>query len=341
MALSTQPIAVSAPGKLILWGEYVVLTGASAAAIAVDRYATATIEPEPWMREWTIDTPGLELPTLQRRLDLMLIESFPSDRDASALLWHVLTSLGPAAAELPAGVHLTLDSRSFADRGQKLGLGSSAAVTVALAALLQQVLGQAPDFALALRAHRSLQHGRGSGLDVATAFYGGTGLVRFEGGQDGTLPRVDPAPWPAGLHWRAYWTGASASTTSHIRSFEAFRQDSPDDPALAALSEAAAALTQQFQAEAFARYRDALWQFDQAAQLGIYTPTHQELHALAPRSGVTYKPCGAGGGDCGIALATDPGALDAFDQHIASQLPQASVQPLDLRLATHGIAEPR
>lgn len=339
--MSTQPLAISAPGKLILWGEYAVLTGAPAAAIAVDAYATATIEPEPWVREWTIDTPGLDAPTLQRRLDLMLIESFPNSGDASALLWHVLTSLGPAAAELPAGVHLTLDSRAFADRGQKLGLGSSAAVTVALAALLQQVLGQAPDFGLALRAHRSLQEGRGSGLDVATAFYGGPELVYFESGQDGALPQIHRGPWPEGLHWRAYWTGASASTTGHLRSFDAFRRETPDAPALAALCGAAGALTRGFEPAAFAHYRDMLWQFDQVAQLGIYTPTHQELHALAARSGVTYKPCGAGGGDCGIALATDPGALDAFDQHIASQLPQASAQPLDLRLATHGIAESR
>ncbi|MEM1231538.1 MAG: hypothetical protein AAGI15_13435 [Pseudomonadota bacterium] len=329
-----------APGKLILWGEYAVLAGAPAAAIAVNCYATATFEAAPWTREWAIDTPGLQQSTVQRRLDRLLIESFPDSKDPTALLWHVLTSLGPSAAELPLGAHLTLDSRAFARDGRKLGLGSSAAVTVALSALLQQQLKQSPSFELALRAHRSLQGGKGSGMDVATAFCGGAGIVGLQGGQDGSAPAIETAPWPKDLHWRAYWTGSSASTPGHIGRFDTWRQHAPDLRALDALSAAAAALTERFEPRTFAAYSDTLWQFDQTAQLGIYSEAHAQLRALAAKSGVTYKPCGAGGGDCGIAISSDVEALSRFDARLANEAPP-STQPLDLRLATHGIAEPR
>ncbi|EIM03110.1 hypothetical protein UUC_07101, partial [Rhodanobacter denitrificans] len=39
---------------------------------------------------------------------------------------------------------------------------------------------------------------------------------------------------------------------------------------------------------------------------------HRALAALAARLGVAYKTCGAGGGDIGIALATDAARLQAF-----------------------------
>ena len=35
----SQSLAVSAPGKLVLWGEYAVLVGARAGVLAVDRFA--------------------------------------------------------------------------------------------------------------------------------------------------------------------------------------------------------------------------------------------------------------------------------------------------------------
>ena len=38
-------IEYSAPGKAVVWGEYAVLEGAPALVMAVNRYATARVEP--------------------------------------------------------------------------------------------------------------------------------------------------------------------------------------------------------------------------------------------------------------------------------------------------------
>ena len=73
---------------------------------------------------------------------------------------------------------------------------------------------------------------------------------------------------------------------------------------------------------------------DQAAILNIFTQEHARLGKLAAASGVLYKPCGAGGGDIGIAFADDPEGLANFRQQAAAD----GFLPLDLEMATHGVA---
>src|SRR5262245_32806891 len=98
-----------APGKLILTGEYAVLDGAPALVIAVDRRAIAR----------------------QTRP--------PPPRGSSPFLVAVAAEIAarrgegdPAAAR---AMRVAVDSSAFYDGTTKLGLGSSAAVTVAATAL--------------------------------------------------------------------------------------------------------------------------------------------------------------------------------------------------------------
>ena len=83
----------------------------------------------------------------------------------------------PAAA---AALAIAVDSSSFFDGAHKLGLGSSAAVTVAATALAlaatSQTLDRAEVLAIASAAHADAQGAmgaRGSGADIASAVYGG------------------------------------------------------------------------------------------------------------------------------------------------------------------------
>ncbi len=46
-----------------------------------------------------------------------------------------------------------------------------------------------------------------------------------------------------------------------------------------------------------------------------------------------YKPCGAGGGDLGMAFAIDPDALDSFERAAVA----AGFNRLPLELDEHGI----
>src|SRR5262245_28908348 len=144
-----EPLIASAPGKLIITGEYAVLDGAPAIVVAVDRRAIAQRNA----------TPRGSSPFL-----LAVADEIAARRGAS----------DPAAR---AALEISVDSTAFYDRMTKLGLGSSAAVTVAAIALALRTDDQDLILEIALAAHARAQGprgARGSGADIAASVYGGT-----------------------------------------------------------------------------------------------------------------------------------------------------------------------
>jgi phosphomevalonate kinase len=313
----------TAPGKLLLTGEYAVLAGAPAVAVAVDVRARA--------RSWSATGPHSQL------VDQASGQSFNFSVDARGrLAWldaappagrgRLLTALmqgaaGQGAARPPFAV--SLDTGAFQASGTaKLGLGSSAAGLVALAGALARPLGWRTDVdglsSLCLAAHRAFQAGRGSGVDVLTALHGG--LIGVRPGRE--VPSVRPLAWPAGIHIVPVWSGRSADTTAMIARFEASRTARPEMFArhLALLTDAAEAALAAFGKgsatqvlAALDAYGQALAALDRDAGLGIHTPEHQRLRDIAVAAGAVYKTSGAGGGDLGFA-ATDSVAVVAMLQ---------------------------
>lgn len=329
-------VSCSAPAKLVLFGEYVVLTGAPGVAMALDARARCTFETEPQSRRWTIETLGFESQPVTTYLPAIIMEPAPAPSSPLYLLWYALNSIKGGINDLPAGGTLTLDSRAFQRDGKKFGLGSSAAVCTALTALLQHLADQTPRFETAFRAHKTAQDGKGSGLDVAAAFHGGLVLLENADG----VPQPRKLPWNPDLHYRVVWTVQPASTVQFINRFSDWRQAHPEHPSLRALAGAAAKLREGLSCTAFQAYAAALLEFDSASTIGIYTPMHRELHDLAGHQGVVYKPCGAGGGDIGIVIADSAAALASYEAALLEQWAAApdSARPhlMDLRLTLHG-----
>ena len=175
-------IHASAPGKLVLSGEYVVLDGAPALAMAVDCRAQVTIQPADG-DEYVVDSRG-ETRRFEPREDGI---RFSADDGRFGLLEFAWAASTPECAQ-----RLTLDTESFFDTasGRKLGLGSSAALTVALCrALLPRDTSMESVFNAATRAHRAFQTGVGSGVDVASACFGGVLEYRMDA-------KCEPRAWP-------------------------------------------------------------------------------------------------------------------------------------------------
>jgi phosphomevalonate kinase len=80
-------------------------------------------------------------------------------------------------------------------------------------------------------------------------------------------------------------------------------------------------------------YAAHLAELGDASGIDIVSREHRALRALAQASGVTWKSCGAGGGDVGIALALDPSGLARFRARAAG----AGFTPLDLALDASGL----
>jgi phosphomevalonate kinase len=317
-------ITADAPGKLVLLGEYAVLAGAPGIAVSVDVRARARITPAP------AGESALVIPDTGARHPFRWISGGPPRWEGASpgafglpleAVSEILYARGHLrrAGDLPATV-IELGTADFhhtdaRGRRHKLGLGSSAAVIVALTgALLRHGGGAAADqaelLAITCEAHRRLQGGAGSGTDVATALYGG--VVGVEFAAPGAVPRVTPLAWPRGLHCLAIWTGRSASTPAMLTRLRGFQQAEPAAAAghFARLGAAAARGLAAFRAGDVPAVLDAVGHFgaglrmlDTAVGLGIWSAEHEQLAALAAAAGVPYKPSGAGGGDYGVALA--------------------------------------
>ncbi|MES2218703.1 MAG: mevalonate kinase [Pseudomonadota bacterium] len=149
----------SAPGSLMLLGEYAVLYGKYALVCAVDRRITVTLTPRS-DQEIEINSSLGNLTT-----DLSKLTITPPFQFVTA-------TLKKFRQQMPSGCHILIE----ADFSDQVGLGSSAAVTTALLATLTNWFGQpltAPDMVRQVRAIIRQVQGVGSGADAAASVLGG------------------------------------------------------------------------------------------------------------------------------------------------------------------------
>lgn len=225
----------------------------------------------------------------------------------------------------------------------KLGLGSSAALTVALSHALVEFAGSsgmtiAQWLPVLVNAHRAFQSGRGSGIDIAASLYGGA--ITYELGDDG--PTVGSAVLPAGLIYRFIWTGKPASTAVLLRELSAWREKNPmiynrlmaqmGSVSAAAIAAAGAADCTHF-IDAVGEYARNLDSLGRQADIEIFSAPHRELYALAFGSGLVYKPCGAGGGDLGVVMGVCSDDVDRF----AAQAEKSGYPPVDISTDPEGV----
>lgn len=312
-------IYASAPGKAVLSGEYVVLDGAPALAVAVNRRATVSISSTK-QRFHQVTAPGLSGETWQFEDDTE--GSLRWQDETAAELFSLFAGVWRQVRPLTNdSLDIRIDSSEFQNgrNATKLGLGSSAAVAVSLTAGLQQLsASSASDPASIMRlagtAHLEFQGGYGSGVDIATSATGG--VIRYE--MD-SAPIAFDAQWPDGLLCRFLWSGQSADTADHVEKYEQRKLVSAGTENNVALTESAAQIALHWPNAAapqllsiFANYTALLRQFSDENHLGIFAAGHDELSALATSCGIVYKPCGAGGGDIGVAMALGEQALNDF-----------------------------
>jgi len=174
-------IRVTAPGKLVLLGEYAVLDGGASIVAAVDRGVSCEALAS---HELTIETPGGD------------------DRFVRAAI--------EASSDSPNG-HFRFFDQNPTATANKAGFGRSAAATVAalLAAtrLAGHALGTVDLRTSAHRIHHSVQ-GNGSGIDVAASVYGG--LIRVEGDTVHALSARQPI---------VVFSGQSAQTGPRVETY--------------------------------------------------------------------------------------------------------------------------
>jgi len=327
----------------VLAGEYAVLADAPAVVVAIDRRALVTVSGGSGSQH-VLTTPGYLEGSWQFRLHEGGVFDWrqPLPDPAAFALFEAIWKRFDSTAWPPLSV--SIDTRAFYDRpgGRKLGLGSSAAVTVSLLAALQQVnaAGNSPGnrpgnhlHALAFEAHSRFQGGRGSGVDIAASLQGG--LLEYR--RDNFA--LQSLPWPEDLQCRFLWSGRPALTADKLALLDANDSGAPGNSAQAlsaAATNAAAAWCGGAVPKIIAAMREfvtVLRHFSIDLELGIFDAGHGQLAELAAASGIVYKPCGAGGGDIGVVFAERGSAIDDFCAQASGQ----GFSLLDLEMDKQGV----
>ncbi len=326
-------VTAYAPGKAVLAGEYAVLAGAPALIMAVNRFAHCTISTAN-SAVWTFSSAGFEGKSEHSLASLFRPDLMTANDPARLLGWVLNRSVSAdqhqqLRSALPTGARVHTDTRDMYQGVNKLGLGSSAALITAIAGSIAQLTGAgAPTFQAIHDAHQASQGGVGSGLDIATSLAGG--LIRFENGQS------IPALWPANLHYRFVYSGHPASTSQLVVRFRSWRESAQKSRSIGPLTDlfdAAATLANRaINLDNIQAYIQALRKLDAAAQIGIYSPEHKTIAAMAEQHRLLYKPCGAGGGDLGVAISDSLDALHEFSAAIGKNF-----AVIDLEIASNGL----
>lgn len=196
-------VTVSAPGKLMLFGEHAVVYDHPCLVTAVDQRITLTAE--------ILDSSDFELEASD--VDVTgykksISELGQGDIPKGAKFVEIAVKNFYDKYDLSKGIRIT----TSAEFSSKFGFGSSSASTVcavkALSELFDLKLDKKGVFDLAFKAVLDIQ-GKGSGFDVAAATYGGT-LYFLTGGKKIEPLNINSLPLIVG------YTGVKADTVTLI-----------------------------------------------------------------------------------------------------------------------------
>lgn len=365
--VTQRTFSIRVPGKLMIAGEYAVLeANCKGIVVAVDRYITAYIS---YSQENRLSLPQLGLEDITWNIKDGKVKFSVEDPRLTFIqnsISVVSQYLKEKYIELKA-FNLRIDSQlNNVESGKKYGLGSSAAIVVAVISSILTIQGLAYErykldeiFKLSVIAHLKTQ-GSGSGADIAAAVYGGW-LQYSSYSAQWVLDKLEQGikisdlidkPWPnlfianitppTLLEIAVGWTQEIASTKSMIESVYNFRKADPHsyNEFLRESQISVEALIESFKEnnveEAINNLRQnrkALLKLGEQAELEIETDKLKKLCSIAEDFG-SGKQSGAGGGDCGIAFLKKDVQIEDLYRSWQSN----DIIPLTLRISSSGLA---
>jgi mevalonate kinase len=284
-------VKASAPGSMMLLGEYAVLHGKQALVCAVDKRMTVTLIPRH-------DSKILINSSLGKfETDLAALQITPPFQ-------FVLASLKKFSALMQTGCYLIIESE-FSDT---MGLGSSAAVTVATISAIKKWLNiPANENELVEEARAIIREvqGLGSGADVAASVLGGMVSYTMSPMKSEKINTTHPIT--------AVYSGYKTKTVDAVKQMETAFLSRPEDfknicDAIGECAQQGTQAVREANWNAFGKSLNAQQELMQ--HLGVTTPDLSNIITTlrADKNILGAKISGSGLGDCIIGL----GSTDTF-----------------------------
>tara|TARA_B100001250_G_scaffold254411_1_gene218871 strand:- start:24 stop:1007 length:984 start_codon:yes stop_codon:yes gene_type:complete len=228
-----------------------------------------------------------------------------------------------------SGKSISIDTSDFFYEERKIGIGSSAAVSVALTKALNKLLG----LKLGTKAmidhskqiHNRSQDSTGSGFDIIASFVKERALScqlldheRYE---------YQKIKFPEAIKVFAVVNNACSQTSEMINRYKAAKNKFGDyfsnhapkmKSELDRLHDAILKKDPILIMDYLIRYNESLVEMDNKFSLGVFDH-HHDFISLAKDKGIFYKPSGSGGGDLGLLISDDKIRLDKICKELTSK----------------------
>jgi len=319
-------IRTSAPGKIVILGEFAVLDSASAISMAINKRAIVTIKERPGDSHLlrTIGYEDGDWPfNIDERSKLSWVDSATPKNIKDLLEIFCLKFM----IQSDFKYEFILDSSCFFDekKNKKIGFGSSSALIVAMTAAFAKLFNSDRSVGdLAHEIHSDFQGRLGSGIDVQTSLQGG--MLVYNRNQAANSKNIELRP---DLRFKIFWSGEEVITIDQLKLFSDYNAKS-----FRLLCDVSNKLSSNWceydneklihEMKAYVKY---LEEFSVDFGLDLFGVNHKYLSEYTKNmNDAVYKPCGAGG-DIGICISSSESNLnsavcyaksigmDVFDSH--------------------------
>ncbi len=290
-------ITVSAPGKLMLFGEHAVVYGRPCIVTAVGQRMRATVELTD-NSIFHLEAPDVSVTNYQKPMSELGKGDIPKGAKFVEIAIKNFTHARPGLVKL-RGVKITTKS----EFNSQFGFGSSSASTVCVIKALSELTGAKLSnkqiFDLAYRTVLDIQ-GKGSGFDVAAAIFGGT-LYFVKGGKAIKPLKIDDLPLIVG------YSGIKADTVTLLDQVLEKAKKYPEiiEDIYTSIGELVELAKKAILKEDWQTVGE-LMNLNQGylSSLGVSSDRLESMIYAAREAGAYgAKLSGAGGGDCMIAFA--------------------------------------
>ena len=315
----------TAPGKVFLSGEYFVLDGALATIMSTKQRVKVTIEDQTDIDNiFYCSIIDQYFPfSVSNKYQINWLDEDPGEFGSFLEL-----SIKRMRVK-PNNILFTIDSNDLYFQGTKIGLGSSAAISVAILNAINNFYGlKLSEFDLinnAMELHKLHQGNNGSGLDIISS-HADSNLIECSKNML-SKHKWKALDWPKNLIIKGVITSQQSTTSSMIEKYNIAKQEnslnfkslySQMTKILEEFSEAWHQGSSSDILNLLKKQNILIKQLDYDLDIGIYTQEHNKISDLAESIDLFYKPSGAGGGDLGVIISDDALKIKKFGNELSN-----------------------